>query len=130
MIVELAEKKERVNMTPSECPSFEGCKAPLCPEDKSFHLALWFNGEPICQAIAYRRERWRIAQRRIERTAKDKDTCYTVAMLSAIRQVRAGIMGLNPEDVIDTERVRTWIKSRQAGTQSVVLLTKKAVSQL
>lgn len=110
-----------------QCPGYQGCKAPLCPMDSSFLKATWFNSEPICQAIAYRRERWRIAQRRIDRAAKDHETCYTVAMLSAVRQVRSGIVGLSPEDIIDTERVRTWINQRsgsgsfkQKGSESAI----------
>ncbi len=97
---------------PEQCPGYEGCKAPICPLSNTFQKATWFNGESICQARAYRRERWRISQRRIERNAKDRETCFTVAMLSAVRQVRGGMVGLPPEDVIDTERVKAWIRQR------------------
>ncbi len=119
--------KQLSHVKPGQCPGFEGCKAPICPLDASFLKATWFPNEPICQGRAYRRERWRKVQVRISRTAKDHETCYTAAMLSAVRQVRGGIMGLNPEDVVNPERLNAWVKQRsergsfnQKGVESAI----------
>ena len=95
-------------ITPEQCPGFEGCKAPLCPVDSSFGLALWFPNEPVCQARAYRGEPWRKAQIKIARKAIDRGSCYTVKMLSAVKVVRREIRGI--ADGEDAEAQSAWLR--------------------
>lgn len=84
------------------CKSFEGCKAPLCPLDDSFKSAVWYPGEDICPALKYRREHWRIIQRKIAKVnlSRKVDGCFTVTMLENIQRVSKGISGINPETSI------------------------------
>lgn len=99
-----------------QCPSWEGCSAPLCPIDKSFGLALWFPDEAVCNAFAYRGtslrlrsgQAWRKAQAKIAKRCIDRDTCYTVKMLSAVRLVGRGIKGITDSE--DLEPEKAWLR--------------------
>lgn len=88
--------------------------------DVSFKLARWYPDEPICQAMAYRRDEWRRAQVKISRNAKDMGTFYTVRMIESERQVYSGITAPAPEDIVDRGRVsgRLWQRSGYQSTSS------------
>lgn len=102
---------------PSQCPSYNGCFAPICPLDASFKLARWYPDEPICQAMAYRRDEWLRAQVKISRNAKDMRMFYTVRMIEAERQVAPDISAPGPEGIIDRRRVGGWLR-QWSGCQS------------
>lgn len=55
-------------MKMQDCPSFEGCDAPLCPLDSSLTSRVWYVDEPICNANAQGgKRRWIRKQRLIAR---------------------------------------------------------------
>ena len=83
----------------ADCKSYEGCNAPVCPLDNSFISAVWYPDEDICPARQYRREKWRINQRKIAKVhlARKVDGCFTVKALSGIKRVAGGLSGINPE---------------------------------
>jgi hypothetical protein len=55
-------------MIPTDCPSFEGCGAPLCPIDPDLKVRVWYIDEPICNANAQGgKRRWIRKQRLIAR---------------------------------------------------------------
>lgn len=86
-------------MENKDCASFEGCEAVLCPLDSSFKVAVWYPGEEICPSIKYRKEHWRVIQRKIQKKnlARKVEGCFTVTALENIKNVRGGISGINPE---------------------------------
>ncbi|MGD1118112.1 MAG: hypothetical protein ABR886_01330 [Dehalococcoidales bacterium] len=84
-------------MNNSDCPSFEGCKAPLCPMDDSFkNGAIWYANEDICGALKYRKDKWRVNQRKIAKlNSKYPVTGYfDIDMLKIVKRVGKGIRGL------------------------------------
>jgi hypothetical protein len=85
--------KRKVKM--NECKSFEGCTAPLCPLDKSFNLAVWYPGEPICGKRELPPDARRIirVQRKISRRAVARDLSFDVTALSTIKRVHTSIKG-------------------------------------
>ena len=81
------------------CKRFEECEAPICPLDKNFNMTVWYPGESFCDAKGYKREHWRIVQKRIaklNRTVNIKGY-FTVRFVEKITRVREGIKGLNPD---------------------------------
>jgi hypothetical protein len=94
----------------NKCPGFENCKAPICPLDNSFQSAVWYVNEDICMAHAFRREKWRIAQRKIIRlNAKypnyPVDGYFALAALKESTIVRRGIKGRNSDTCIQFPQV-------------------------
>ena len=88
------------------CPSWKGCNASICPlEPSSVQYSLWYPGEDICKALAYRQERWYKNQRKINRLFNkgqiDDDRYFTYAMLSSIERVGKGIRGKDPDKWTD-----------------------------
>jgi len=81
------------------CPTYDGCKAPICPIDNSFATAVWYADEPICMSRKFRREHWRIIQRKIVRVnLKNKvEGYFTLLALKESRRVDSRITGLKPD---------------------------------
>jgi hypothetical protein len=80
---------------PTTCPSFEGCKAPICPKDLSFENSIWYPDEPICSSLKFRKDHWRISQRKIYKLNFIHSTkgFFTKSTLNQIHIVRKGIKG-------------------------------------
>jgi len=93
----------------SDCPYFEGCSAPLCPEDpKSQADCYWYPDEEICK----RRPAppWVAKQRRL--AGRPWEVGYfTVPMLLRLT-VTAGLEGLNP-DLQREVQERRWLKTHR-----------------
>ncbi len=90
---------EMLIIKPDICPSFERCKAPLCPLDKSFNLAVWYPDEPICGSRKLPPEIKKVikTQRRIAKRAKDKTLSYDLTVLKGIKRVDSRIKGRNSD---------------------------------
>ena len=88
-------------MRPQECPSYNGCSAPLCPLEP-VPDAQWFPDEDICNSRAINKPQWVITQRKIQRLhlkgRLDDDRFFTVPMLQAMKKVRHP-KGMLPEDL-------------------------------
>lgn len=84
----------------TECTSFSGCKAPICPLDNSYNLACWFPDEDICHKRAIFMEAHRIikTQRKISRKASMRDLSYTVSLLNNIKRVHTSIKGRDSDN--------------------------------
>jgi hypothetical protein len=83
-----------------DCPSFEGCKAPLCPMDDSFNNgAIWYVDADVCVSLKFRREHWYRIQRRIKKLSMvyPVDGYFTSGMLKRIMRVRKGVAGLSAD---------------------------------
>jgi len=80
---------------PGTCPSFEGCKAPLCPLDKSFNHAIWYPEEDICgkRGLPDNANRIIRTQRKISRRANSRDLSFDVNQLLAIKRVHTTTKG-------------------------------------
>lgn len=96
-----------------DCPKFEdGCSAPLCPLGRnSMKDGIWYSDEEICKVKDFRNLGWIKKQKQIAKAKALKDKYFTAAMLQAIKQVRKGIEGINPDQPIDKakEAERKWI---------------------
>jgi len=63
---------------PKQCPSYEGCSAPICPLDpQSLELGIWLPDEPICRSKKYGTAKWIKRQRKIAEKAKNRDFFFT-----------------------------------------------------
>lgn len=99
---EIGERAKHKEVTPAElirgvlaCTSFEGCNAPICPLDPSFKKAVWYAVEDICSAKKYRKEHWRVIQRKIAKVNAKRPVpgCFLIKDLEAIKRVAHGISG-------------------------------------
>jgi hypothetical protein len=111
---------ENNGMNTKDCKSYEGCDAPICPmDDATKNIATWFADEEICGSLQFRKEKWRISQRRIAKRATDRDSYYTMAMLNAIDQVRTGIKGVVETSILfvdrESDKQASFIASRVGG---------------
>jgi len=95
-------------LLPNTCPSFETCKAPLCPLDRSFNFAVWYPDEDICGKRGLPDDIRRIirTQRKIARKATAMDSSFDVSQLKNIKRVHNSIKGKNS----DTSRKPTPVK--------------------
>lgn len=88
-------------MTPEECPSWEGCSAPLCPLEPLTD-SQWFPDEDICHSRVITKTSWIKTQRKIQRLFLkgriDSETCFTIPALGEIKAVRHP-KGIRPEDM-------------------------------
>jgi len=88
------------------CPSWEGCAAPLCPLEP-LPGAQWFPNEDICHTFAYRQIHWIKMQRKIRKLYVkgdvNADYCFTLTLLEAIRVPRKGTHGISPEYLNESE---------------------------
>jgi hypothetical protein len=100
------------------CPKFEDCSAPLCPLDESsLKNGVWYPGEEICKARRLQNPDWIRRQKAIVKARAASDKYFTVAMLQAIKQVRRGVEGINPDQPLEKakEAERKWIAEKKGG---------------
>ena len=97
-------------MHPSECPSYEGCKSPLCPFDPNpGHI--WYPGEEVCRSRYP--ANWVRKQRKIARLSQiDNDRFFSIPMIQSIRRVGRGLKGANPDKPRAEEK---WLARRHQG---------------
>jgi len=97
-----------------DCPSYEGCEAPLCPLDtNSLPHAIWYVDEPVCPSLKYR-QHFVLMQKKIvkhrAKASKQNDIGYfTVKMLNSIKSVSPNIKGIVPES---KQTPNGWIRKR------------------
>lgn len=106
-------------MNTKDCKGYEGCDAPICPmDDATRDIAVWYPNEEICGLREFRKEKWRIAQRKIAKKATNTDTYFTMVMLNSVGMVCKGIKGVNPNMSVEMEDIRqsTFVKERLGGT--------------
>lgn len=87
-------------MRNKDCIGFEGCESPICPIDSSFNNGVvWYADEEVCPSRLYRKEKWRINQRRIAKiNLKHKvDGYFTLDSLKTISRVSSKIKGVLPD---------------------------------
>lgn len=83
------------------CPSYEKCKAPLCPLDnESLKNGIWYPDEDMCHARG-KKPRWVINQRRVARKAKRRERYFTFQLLQNMRRV-VNPRGFDPDISIKT----------------------------
>lgn len=102
-----------------ECPKFiDGCSAPLCPVDTdSVEGGIWYSDGEICRRRDFQNLDWIKRQRQIAKLKVTKDKYFTVPMLQAIKQVRKGIQGINPDQLLEETKKaeRKWIAEKKGG---------------
>ena len=103
------------------CPSYDGCDAPLCPLDaQSLAHGTWFPDEEICGAHG-QRTRWITMQRSIARKTTDRRRgFFTVGMLSSMWKALPGVRGIDPNSPHAEEDERTWIAGRRHPSDSAI----------
>jgi len=117
-VPEKNEKLEVKTMNKVDCPQFEdGCSSPLCPLDEnSLNGGIWY---PVVEEICHRRgaPNWVRRQRAVVEARAPSDRYFTSAMLQAIKQVRSGIEGINPDQPLEKakEAERKWIAAKKGG---------------
>ena len=107
---EKPEKIEKKKVGTIDCPGFEGCASPICPLDKSFNKAAWYADEDICMVRTFRKEHWRIIQRKIKKVqAKHSvEGFFTLSLMEKMFRITGRVKGLterqgvtNPQDIED-----------------------------
>lgn len=100
------------------CPKFEDCSAPICPlQQNTIDGNIWYPDEDICIAKRFQTLPWIKKQKAIAKINAPNDRYFTMEMLEAVRQVRKGIEGINPDQPLEQARAaeRTWIKEKKGG---------------
>ncbi len=91
------------------CPRAEKCSAPLCPMDKISMQQLWFPDEEICKHRDFLDHTFVKQQRKIQKKARDRDTYYTIEMLSVECMVKGGMTGIDPDRAY-TPQLEIWMR--------------------
>ncbi len=111
-------------MNIEDCPSFEGCSAPLCPMDTdSLPYAVFYPDEDICNKNGIKPD-WVKKQRKIKKKARDRETYYTIEMLNSIKSVTSAVRGLDA-DGRRTEEVFISRRSKPSPTATMPLISQK-----
>src|SRR5690554_3099500 len=94
------------------------CSAPICADDVTKHY-IWYPDEPVCNKRPFKR--FQKIQKRIQRLMlagklKAIDGYFTADQLHAIKAVRSGIKGMNPNrtQIIDSLQ----LKGHDSGTNA------------
>ena len=91
---------------PSSCPSFEGCKAPLCPLDKSLYQgAIWYTDEDVCATKEFRSLNWVRKQRKLKKARRKG--FFNLEMLEALGNKT--VDGIDPDS---NQTVEAWVRER------------------
>lgn len=86
----------KVKQPHSICPSYTGCKSPLCPLDLSCVTAEWYPDEPICPSRAMRRQhKWIRKQIAIKKKGCSANYFFTMDMLGTIKAVHKSLQGVD-----------------------------------
>lgn len=106
-------------MNKDSCPKFEDCSAPLCPLDEtSISNGIWYPDEEICKRRDFQNLDWVKKQKAIVKAKARNDRYFTPSMLlQAIKQVRKGIEGINPDQSIENAKQaeKKWIAAKRSG---------------
>lgn len=100
------------------CPRFEDCSAPICPlQQNTIYGGIWYPDEDICTAKKFQTLPWVKKQKAIAKINAPNDRYFTVEMLEAVRQVRKGIEGINPDQPLEQARKaeKKWIIEKWGG---------------
>ena len=94
-----------------DCPSFANCNASLCPLADNLKDLIWYPDEDICGAKRFQSLDWVRKQKTIAKVKADQDRYFTVEMLKSVRQVRKGLVGVNPDQSLKQakEKEAQWI---------------------
>ncbi len=102
-----------------DCPHWDTCDSPLCPLDAtSLEHGVYYGDEDVCKRRDFAGLPWVKAQRAIAKLGLGVDDgFFTVAMLSAVKQPRPGLKGLNPDIEFSESRKaeRRWIRDKTEG---------------
>lgn len=98
---------------PKDCPSFEGCSAPLCPLDQSFPYAVFYADEPICSSLKFRPPFVKIQRRIAKRVCTPEAGYFTVKMLQSMSRVTPQTKGIDPNSRQSEE---IWVSGRVGNT--------------
>jgi hypothetical protein len=93
-----------------KCKYFDGCSAPLCPQEEGIADRTWFADEDMCRLADV--PEWVKRQRKISRKAV-LGGYFTCAMLKHDCQIRKGMKGIDP-DGTDKKRAAdeaAWFKA-------------------
>jgi len=88
----------------------------LCPLDEnSIKNEIWYPDEEVCHKRSV--PDWVRRQKAIAKVKAPSDKYFTVEMLEAIKQVRKGIVGINPDLPLGQakEAERKWIVEKKEG---------------
>ena len=91
------------------CPRKDKCSAPLCPMDEISMQQIWLPDEEICKHRSHLEDRFVKQQRKIQKKARDRDTYYTLEMLSVECIVKAGMTGIDPDRAYNPQ-VEIWMR--------------------
>ena len=100
----------------AKCPSYQGCKSPLCPLDPSCVMAEWYPNEPICVSRAMRiQHKWIRKQMSIKKKGCSSNYFFTMDMLVMIKAVHRSLKGVDPDSFTqknplnpDNDLVTAW----------------------
>ena len=97
-----------------DCPHFNDCSAPLCPL-QNIDAYIWYPDEEICHSKKFQNLPWLKRQRGVVRIKADKDKYFSVRMLQALKQVRRGIEGINPDQPLEqaNKAEEKWVREHQ-----------------
>ena len=101
-----------------DCPKFDDCSAPLCPlQQNTVDGGIWYPDEEICKRRNFQNLDWIRKQKAIIKAKAPNDRYFTVEMLKAIKQVRKGIEGIDPDQPLEQgqEAERKWIAEKKGG---------------
>ncbi len=101
-----------------DCPKYEDCSAPLCPLQRyTIDRGIWYTDEDICIAKRFQTLPWVRKQKAIVKAHAASDRYYTVEMLNAVRQVRKGIQGIDPDQPLTEAEAaeQRWVLEKKGG---------------
>ena len=97
-------------MRPEECPSWEGCSAPLCPL-APHPDSRWFPDEEICHSRFFRTLPFVKVQIQIIRRKLNLIYYFTIEMLTTIKYITSSLKGCDPDSKHDSPEF--WINRRK-----------------
>ena len=84
--------------TPSGCPSYNGCEAPLCPLSEELDSCVWYPDEEVCMAIKFTKVHWIRTQKKLRKYKISVDKGYfTKKMLDGMKYCTRKTRGINPD---------------------------------
>ncbi|MBZ5672299.1 MAG: hypothetical protein LAO04_21580 [Acidobacteriia bacterium] len=100
-------------MSCKDCPYFNTCSAPICPEDpESLTNCAWFPDEETCHRRDLKGRAWITRQRKIARVLQgdSRSGSFTFDMLCRNFRISPGLRGLDPEAGPAHENEKAWFK--------------------
>ena len=97
-----------------DCPHFDDCSAPLCPL-QPVDGGIWYPNEEICRSRKFQSLPWIKKQKAVVKIKAPDDKYFTVKMLQALKQVRRGIEGINPDQPLEqaNKAEEKWVREHQ-----------------